>query len=416
MIGKTISIPVFAAICISACSPAAGPSTFPDRLDLPASASLPEPLLMFDGETRIGNADEWIKKRRPELLEMFQHYVYGFAPNGLPIRHETTVIDEAAFDGVATLSEVKITIESASPIDIFVLLAVPNKVSEPAPVVLQLNKCGNQSVTDHEGIPVSKSWTDPNACNGANNNRAHRASRFQLEFMVNSGYAVATFHESDIDPDKADFSDGVHAAIPVDVDEEVRWGTIAAWSWGLRHVIDYLYDAPGIDRDRIVLFGHSRRGKTSLFTAAMDERVNLVVSHQSGTGGAAVSRSYNGESVKQINDQFPHWFNDVFPQFNENEEYLPIDQHELLALVAPRSALISNGADDLWADPAGTLQTVVGADSVWKLLGEPGYDQASPEQTDYSSSLAYYVRPGGHGVTLEDWQAIVRYANAQFMK
>ena len=182
--------------------------------------------------------------------------------------------------------------------------------------------------------------------------------------MVSSGYAVATFHESDIDPDKPDFSDGVHAAIPVEVDENVRWGTIAAWSWGLRHVIDYLYEAPAIDSNRIVLFGHSRRGKTSLFTAAMDDRVDLVVSHQSGTGGAAISRSYNGESVKQINDRFPHWFNDVFPQFNENEEHLPIDQHELLALVAPRSALISNGADDLWADPAGTLQTVVGADSV----------------------------------------------------
>jgi len=396
------------------CGSAEQHNELPGPAALPAMAELPDPLLMLDGMTRVQGSDDWTLRRRPELKRLFRHYVYGFSPDALPIRHHEVVVDDHAFDGAATISEVEIVVGEDNPATISLLLVTPNDREGPLPVILQLNKCGNQSVTDNSFVTISNSWASPIACNGPNDNRAHRAGRFQLEYVVKRGYAVATFHESDIDPDKPDFTDGVHALFSVGVEPDIKWGTIAAWSWGLSRVIDYFYESSVINTDRIVLFGHSRRGKTSLLTAAMDERVDLVVSHQSGTAGAAISRSYNGESVKQINDRFPHWFNDVFPLFNDREEHLPIDQHELLALVAPRSAFLTNGADDLWADPAGTLQTAMAASPVWKLFGEDGYDQLSPKHTNYDSSLAYFIRPGGHGVTLEDWEAITRYADSQF--
>ena len=395
------------------CSTASRDSEFPVPSELPATKDLPDLLLMFDGNTRISEPEQWSSLRRPELQRLFQHYMYGFAPGPAPVKHRTNLIDDQAFDGAATISEVHITVGERKTVDIVLLLATPNDVAGPIPVILQLNKCGNQSVTTHPSVPVSTSWVSP-TCDGPNQNRAYRAHRFQLEHVVKSGYAVATFHESDVDPDKPDFTDGVHAVFPTQVAEEIRWGTIAAWSWGLRRAIDYLQENPKIDNNRIVIFGHSRRGKTSLFTAALDERVNLVVSHQSGTGGAALSRSYAGESVKQINDRFPHWFNDVFPMFNEREDRLPIDQHELIALVAPRSAFISNAEDDLWADPEGTYRAVVAADAAWELLGKGGFDQPGPGQTNYSAELAYFVRPGKHDVTLEDWMAIIKYADTSF--
>ena len=402
-----------AMICLSSCVTVSRDSGFPEPDKLPATSDLPDLLLMFDGKSRISDPDQWSSLRRPELQRLFQHYMYGFAPGPVPVKHRTSLIDDQAFDGAATISEVHITVGENKTVDIVLLLVTPNEVAGPFPVILQLNKCGNQSVTAHPGVPVSKSWVSP-TCDGPNQNRAYRAHRFQLEHVVKSGYAVATFHQSDVDPDKPDFTDGVHAVFPAPVAEEIRWGTIAAWSWGLRRAIDYLHENSSIDSNRIVLFGHSRRGKTSLLTAALDERVNLVISHQSGTGGAALSRSYAGESVKQINDRFPHWFNDVFPMFDDREDHLPIDQHELIALVAPRSAFISNAEDDLWADPDGTYRAVVAADVAWELFGKGGFDQPGPGQTNYSAELAYFVRLGKHDVTLEDWMAIIKYADTRF--
>ena len=400
-------------VCLSACATISHDSGFPAPSELPATGDLPDLLLMFDGETRINDADQWASLRRPELQRMFQNYMFGFAPDPVPVKHRTSVIDDQAFEGAATISEVHIAVGEDENTNIVLLLATPNDVAGPLPVILQLNKCGNQSVTAHPGVPVTKSWVSPN-CDGPDQNRAFRAHRFQLEHVVRSGYAVATFHQSDVDPDKPGFTDGVHAVFPSPVADEIKWGTIAAWSWGLRRAIDYLYENSNIDNNRIVLFGHSRRGKTSLFTAALDDRVDIVVSHQSGTGGAALSRSYGGESVKQINDRFPHWFNDVFPAFNDKEDQLPIDQHELIALVAPRSVFISNAEDDLWADPEGTYRAVVAADAAWELFGKDGFDQPGPGQTNYSAELAYFIRPGKHDVTLEDWMAIIKYADTRF--
>ena len=139
-----------------------------------------------------------------------------------------------------------------------------------------------------------------------------------------------------------------------------------------------------------------------------------MISHQSGTGGTALSRSYNGESVKVINNAFPHWFNDMFKKFNDKETFLPFDQHGPISLIAPRSILITNAEEDTWADPEGTYKAAQAAGPAWHLYGLSGLFQPSPEQTNYDAPLAYHIREGVHSVTPMDWKIFTKYVDQQF--
>jgi len=387
------------------------PLDFPDAESFTATEILPDPLMMFDGKHKVDSAQIWHEHRRPELKQLFQHYVYGFSPPAVPISYQKTLLTDQAFEGSATLYNVAISFEPEQSNAINVLLAIPNANKEPSPIFFALNKCGNQSIHAHPAIPQTKGWSNPEVCNLSE--RGHRASRFQIEYLISQGYAAATLHESDIDPDRDDFSDGVHPYFNLDVAKETQWGTIAAWSWGLRRVVDYFVDEALIDNDRIAVMGHSRRGKAALLTAALDERIDLAIINQSGMGGASLSRCKEGETIRQINTGFPHWFNDVFQIFNDGDYKVPVDQHQLISLVAPRSILLSYGDEDIWAKPECGYQAAIAAGPVWTLLGKGGFEQ-SKHDTNYEAPLAYRIRPGKHSVTMGDWQAFVKFANAQF--
>src|SRR5690606_17708744 len=234
----------------------------------------------------------------------------------------------------------------------------------PVPVFLALNKCGNYEVLPDPAIQYDPSaWCHDNCPQTEEAGRGSAEDFWSVAYLIERGYAFATFHESDIDPDKHDFTDGIHAAyaseIPVGPSS---WGTIAAWSWGLRRCIDYLVTDAAINPAQVAVIGHSRRGKTALLTAALDERVALVVPHQSGTGGMALSRRNDQETTERINRVFPHWFCDNFTQFDLQEDKLPVDQHLLVALVAPRALLDTEGLLDTWANGKSALKGLVAAD------------------------------------------------------
>lgn len=192
-------------------------------------------------------------------------------------------------------------------------------------------------------------------------------------------------------------------------------GTIAVWAWGIHRAVDYLVTNPDIDRTRIAVVGHSRLGKTALLAAALDERLALAIPLQAGCGGTAPSRGKIGESVKQINDHFPHWFDAVFKQFNDRPDRLPFDQHCLVALVAPRPILFANAVEDTWANPEGQFQVLKAAEPVYRLLGAGGLDaQKMPEPGHLvASRLGYYIRPGKHSMTAEDWKVFLDFADRQ---
>jgi hypothetical protein len=289
-----------------------------------------------------------------------------------------------------------------------------------------MNFCGNHAVTVDPRVPLSHSWLG-DGCKGCVNHAATEASRagqatnWPLEEIVRRGYALATFYSGDIDSDRGDVSDGLYAWLakgdPAKKTAADR-GTLAAWAWGFERCVDYLVNDAEIDRHRIAALGHSRNGKTALLAAAYDERIAMAFPHQAGCGGSAPSRGKVGESVKAINDHFPHWFNAEFKKFNEAPDRLPFDQNCLVAMCAPRPVLFSAAEGDQWANPAGQFEVLRAADPVYRFLGSQGLaakEMPSKGQL-VSSPLGYYIREGKHSMTADDWRVFMDFADHYLKK
>ncbi len=385
--------------------------------------TLPDPLRKLDGRA-VESKSEW-PARREELMRLFEVEVYGKTPSPprpLTARFHERSRDETAVGGKAIRRE--ITIELGGAADgprIDMLLYTPKKAT-PAPILLAYNFWGNQTIDPDPAIIPTRLEPRPPHSNKDEPNRRQRGSdhaSWPLERILDRGYGLATACYSDVDPDYDDgFVNGIHPLFyqpgqthPAD-DE---WGSIGAWAWGLSRMLDYLETAPGVDARRVVVMGHSRLGKTALWAGARDERFAIVVSLQSGCGGAALSKRDFGENVARINTSFPHWFCKNFRKYNNNESALPLDQHELIALVAPRPVLICSAAEDLWADPKGEFLGALGADPVYRLLGTDGLatkemPAPAPDQL-IKSTIGYHIRPGGHSVTGDDWDAVMTFAD-----
>lgn len=410
---------VIAAILLAGAPAFAG---FPDVSQLPLRPGLPDPLVRLDGE-RVTSPEDWLRTRRPELKALFQHYMYGVmppAPRSITAKVERA--DGSWFGGKATKKEVTIAFGPPEAPKIHLLLVVPNGLHEPAPVFLGLNFLGNHTAATDPSIALPVAWV-PNHKDG----RATEADRgvqenvWAIDDVIGRGYALATFYAGDVAPDHPGFRDGLHPyylkpgqTTPGPHD----WGTVAAWAWGLHRAVDYLQTDPQLGKERIAVVGHSRMGKAALVAAAFDERIALVIPHQAGCGGSAPSRGKIGESVKQINDRFPHWFDAEFKHFNDQPDRLPFDQNCLVALVAPRPVLLSNAVDDTWANPEGQFEVLRAADPVYRLLDAGGLDaRAMPAVgTLVDSRLGYYIRPGKHSMGREDWKVFLDFADKNLGK
>ena len=402
----------------------AGADNPPPASERAACAALPNPLTTRDG-TKIATAESWRAKGRPEVERLFAHYMYGYAPPAPEnVRGEVARLDRAYFGGKATLKQVTIRYgpEAAPPIHL--LLVVPNRPQAPSPVFLGLNFGGNHSVLADPEVPLSDAWL-PARYKGVVENRATEAargtmaSRWPFKLAVDRGYGIATFYHGDVDPDRDDFSDGIHPHYywpGQTAPGPHQWAGLAAWAWGLSRAVDYLATDPDVDRDRIAVMGHSRNGKTALLAGSRDERIGLVVSNQSGCGGAALSRRRVGETVQKINRGFPHWFNATFKGFDEREDQLPFDQHMLIALIAPRPVLVCSAVGDAWADPEGEFLALKGAGPLYRLLGTDGLRAETRPAPNHlvDSTLGYHIRPGKHGVGAEDWTVFLDFADEQW--
>jgi hypothetical protein len=399
---------------------AAAHADFPPVSKLPSRPELPDPLVMLDG-TPVKTKKQWQEKRQPELKALFQHYMYGnFPPRPDNVAFKVERVDKSALGGKATLKEVTISFGPEGTPRIHLLLFIPNHRKGPAPVFLGMNFCGNHTVVNDPQIPLPEVWL-PNHCPGVKDNHATAAGRgaqvnvWAVEQTIDSGYAVATFYCGDVDPDRPDVRQGIqpHLRKPGQKASPYDWGTIAAWAWGLQRAVDYLVTDPDIDAGRIIVVGHSRLGKTALLAAAFDARVAMAIPLQAGCGGTSPSRGKIGESVKQINDHFPHWFDGAFKKFNDHPDRLPFDQHCLIALMAPRPVLLSNAVKDTWANPAGQFEMLKAAEPVYRLLGVSGLESKKMPPLGKLSGgrLGYFIRGGGHSMTPQDWRVFVEYAD-----
>ena len=413
-----MNVPIFILLCSALCGQlllAQNTHNY-DEAKIPAY-TLPDPLVKLDG-TRITTAAQW-PARRAEILALFENHVYGRTPKAAANTKLTAKVGLTIPDflnGKATLREVALTFDKQT---FSLLLVTPNATDKPVPAVLGLNFQGNHTVHPDPRISLTSSWVRNDRKGkgpvvdhkASTKSRGIGASRWPLEFIIDQGFALATIYYGDIDPDFDDgFNNGVHATFGKPAKDE--WGSIATWVWGLSRGLDYLIEDSKIDGSKVTVIGHSRLGKTSLWAGATDPRFALTISNESGCGGAALSRRAFGETVKRINTSFPHWFSDSFQQYNDNEAALPVDQHMLIALIAPRPVYIGSAVGDRWADPNGEFLSGKHAGPVYALFGKKGLavDKQPKVNTPVGHTIGYHVRSGSHNVTIYDWTQYLTFA------
>lgn len=372
---------------------------------VPTDREIPDPLIANNGD-KITSADHWERVRMPELIELFRKHVYGRSPDirNADIRFEILSAHEA-FDGMAVCKQVRISCTGPfGTLSFSLTLYIPKKQEAPRGCFLLIVNRDREIITRVE---------------------ENQQQFWPVREIVGRGYAAAAFHNSDIAPDdkKDNFKSGVFAIFetpptkPGDVTgarPPDAWGTIAAWSWGASRAIDYLVNDPALRNVPIAVVGHSRGGKAALWCGAQDARVALTISNDSGCTGAALSRTKRGESVAKINASFPHWFARNYRAYGTDVSRLPVDQHELLALVAPRLVYVASASDDAWADPAAEYRACVEATPVYQLYGLAGTgstEQPGIAQPLHNGAIGYHLRKGKHDLTSEDWRYYMDYAD-----
>jgi hypothetical protein len=394
-----------------------------DEAKVPAY-TLPDPMVDSEGRP-VASPDDWKSRRRPELLSLFETHVYGRSPKPPKMKFEVTSEASDALDGRAIRKEVAIhLLPRSAGVSLHLLLYLP-KTEKPVPVFLGLNFLGNQSIHSDPAITITDAWVRNDEELGIEDHRANEATRateaerWQVDEVIKRGYGVASMYYGDIDPDFDDgFQNGVHALYSIEGKPgraADAWGSTAAWAWGLSRAMDYLETDKNVDAKRVAVWGHSRLGKTALWAAAQDERFAMAISNNSGCGGAALSKRVFGETVGRINTVFPHWFCRNFRKYSENEAALPVDQHMLIALIAPRPVYIASAAEDLWADPRGEFLAAKAAAPVYELLLGSGSaalpDDMPPTGKSVGRMIGYHIRTGKHDVTAFDWQQYLDFAD-----
>ena len=411
-------------ICLFFCG-LVNPLTLADEFNydesLVPSFELPNTLMAADGHG-ISNADEWTGRQRGESYRLVAETVYGVRPSD---DIQVKAIDtDSHVDGDVTRKLVTLELSrGGKSINVDLLIYLPAKAERPVPTFVAMNFNGNHTVQSDSDIPITKSWVRNNEKLGYVDHRATEASRggassrWPVDAIVARGYGLATIYYGDIDPDYHDeFKNGIHALFSDEERKSSSWGSISAWAWGLSKVMDYCEQDKDIDEKHVAVMGHSRLGKTSLWAGATDERFALVISNNSGCGGAALSRRRFGETVKRINTNFPHWFCDNFKKYNDKESDLPVDQHTLIALIAPRPVLICSAQADRWADPHGEFLAGMHARNVYRLLGTDGMvaNEWPGVNVPILSRIGYHIRPGKHDVTLQDWNVYMDFADKHY--
>jgi len=372
---------------------------------------LPDPLKMESGEV-VADAEAWRERRRPELMKLFEEHVYGTAPRPRgELAFELLEDDAEALDGAALRTRVRITLPEHPDWEGIEMMIHRPPGEGPFACFVGLSFVGNQAVTEDPAVPISTRWMRAMDERGIVDHRATEASRgtsasrWPLRQVVDAGFAVASAYYGDIEPDlAAGGQGGVREVLEAD-GADPGGSAIAAWAWGLGRMLDYLEREPALDAERAVVIGHSRLGKTALWAGASDPRFAMVVSNNSGEGGAALMRRDFGETTAAITSRFPHWFVPKYAEYADNEEACPVDQHLLIALIAPRPVHIGSASEDLWADPRGELLGGHHAGPVYALFGKDGLDRTelAPPGEAVGDFVVHHLRAGGHDLTAADW-------------
>jgi hypothetical protein len=370
-------------------------SEFNYREEKVPAYSLPD-MMISDNGVKILNSDLWNNLRRPEILELFRKNVYGRIPaTKYSQTFKVISIDPKALDGNATRKDILILVESeGKSLSFDLYLFTPNGINKPVPLFLLIDPWLSES-----NIPR---WNQNNGY-------------FPVKEALARGYGMAIFDAAQLDPDNFDnFKNGIHGLLDKNPRPADAWGTIAAWAWGASRCMDYLSKDINVAHDKIAVVGHSRAGKTALWAGAEDSRFSMVISNESGAGGAALARRRFGETVGRLNSSFPHWFCSNYNRYSNNEDSLPVDTHMLLALIAPRALYLDCADEDLWGDPHGTYLALYNAVPAFRLSGiNSDIPESMPPMNKQiiSGRVGFHIRDGAHSLTLKDWNWFMDFAD-----
>ena len=366
---------------------------------------LPPLLTTAEGET-VTSPEHWKRIRRPQILSLFSNLVYGRLPTpDSPIKteYEVVEVDPAFMNGKATRKDVAIRFENdRGTAEMRVLVFVPNQADKPVPAFMKLS-FNNTRSDDFDPHPTRAGTI---------------RSGWPLGEFFERGYAfVAVYQQDVVRHNEVSFDRGIAPLFyqqGQSFPKAHEWGVLSIVSWSAMRALDYLETEADIDAGRVAIMGHSKMGKATLWAAAQDERFALAISAQSGCAGAALWRRKFGETLEKMVTRFPYWLSRNAWKFVNQEDDLPVDQHMLLALIAPRPVYVASGVEDSWADPRGEYLSAYHASELYRLLGKKGLvSEASPRAgaAIIESDVGYHLREGGHSVELYDWRRFMDFAD-----
>lgn len=336
---------------------------------------------------------EW-EKRRAEIVQIYADEVYGRTPEfNTELYSFVEKKEDAVLTGQASRERIRLSFMTPNGMFSFPFTLVLPKKGQPVPAFVQISFDGHMASVEH----------------------------FPQEMLLDEGFAIAILHYSDVTSDTEE-CDGLARAYEFSMnsqpggEEGTHWGKIGMWAFAASRIMDYLETRPEIDASRVAVSGHSRLGKTALWCAVQDERFSMAVSNNSGCTGAAVHRGKVGENVYDITTRFPYWFCKNYQNYNDKEEELPIDQHMLLACMAPRTVYVNSAKEDEWADPQSEYLGAAAASEIWEKLGLKGLvsSEELPEEPELNKALpegniAYRLREGIHFMGRSDWEAYIEF-------
>jgi hypothetical protein len=421
----TVKNSLTASIALGMCLIASSLAADPDYDEAAvAPFTLPEVLAGPDGKP-VTTAEAWQASARPHQFGLLEQFVYGRRLPAVPVS-VVGKVERADVELAEGLKAVRLQArlrlgegEAAPTTDVLVYLPRGGRSA----VFLNLNFQGNQAETTDPAVDLCRAWLRDDEPAGIVGNRATAASRaaqsrrWPVGEMVRRGYGMATACYGDVFPDRPDGrADSALASLGRPLEGDLppdEPGAIATWAWQLSRILDWLVTLPEVDPKRVIVVGHSRNGKAALWAGGCDERFAMVVSNESGCGGAALERRNFGERIADITARFPHWFCPNFARFAGREADLPVDAHVTLAMTAPRPLYVASAVEDRWADPRGEFLAAVAAGPVWNLFGRAGLGTAEypPVGQSIGGSVGYHVRAGQHDLLAEDWARFADFAD-----
>jgi hypothetical protein len=387
------------------------------------------PVLQLNDGQAVTSAKQWLAHRRPEILRQLHTQMFGVNPDR-PIRLKVQHIDvdQDALGGLARREQITLVLPgNPSGPALHLLLYLPNAVAGRVPVFLGLNDAGNQSVSKDTGIDLNEIWVaSPEdhrvlvPVKADDSMRGTRASQWPIETILARGYGFATIYDGDLEPDFAGGeADGFRAMAPLSeasVPSSERWGAIGLWAWGLSRALDYLMTDSRVNGKQVAVIGHSRFGKAALWAGAQDQRFGMVISNESGKGGAALMKRDYGETVANLTTRFSYWFCPNFQQYAVDPQKLLFDSPFILSLVAPRPLYIASSDGAFIVDPKGEFLAGVAVEPVYRLFEKDGLNlvQMPGLNQPIGGQIGYHIRPGKHDMTAYDWEQYLTFADQHF--